>query len=102
MRALDARPDYGPESTDFRMEVSSGAALGHITTYMHPQAVIVDNSGTEEKYFLTGMKYRAQQLGRTLIELPNNAEQNLMWLTRLDSSSLNGKLPVVILHGIVC
>lgn len=74
------------------MEFSSAAALGHITTYMHPQAVIIDNSGTEEEYFLTGVKYKSAELGRTLIELPENAEQNLMWLTRLDSSSLNGKV----------
>ncbi|OBT68630.1 hypothetical protein VE03_01664 [Pseudogymnoascus sp. 23342-1-I1] len=89
----DARPDYGPESTDFRMEVSSGAALGHINNYMHPQAVIVDNSGTEEEYFLIGIRDRSIELGRTLIELPDNAEQRLMWLTRLDSWSLNGKSP---------
>lgn len=95
---LDARPDYGPESTDFRMEVSSIAALGHINKYMHPQAVIVDNSGTEEEYFLTGIRDRSIELGRTLIELPDNAEQSLMWLTRLDSSSLNGKSPKTRLY----
>lgn len=89
----DARPDYGPESTDFRMEVSSAAALGHINNYMHPQAVIVDNSGTEEDYFLIGIRDRSIELGRTLIELPDNAEQSLIWFTRLDSSSLNGKSP---------
>ncbi|OBT88298.1 hypothetical protein VE02_03397 [Pseudogymnoascus sp. 03VT05] len=89
VRMHDARPDYGVESTDFRMEVSSGAALGHINSYMHPQAVIVDNSGTEEEYFLAGIRDRSIEIGRTLIELPYNAEQSLMWLTRLDSSSLN-------------
>ncbi|KAL5352237.1 hypothetical protein ACLOAV_002184 [Pseudogymnoascus australis] len=89
VRMHDARPDYGPESTDFRMEVSSGAALGHINNFMHPQAVIVDNFATEEEYFLMGIRDRSIELGRTLIELPDNAEQRLMWLTRLDSSSLN-------------
>lgn len=95
---LDARPDFGPESTDFRMEVSSAAALGHINNYMHPQAVIVDNSGTEEEYFLIGIKDRSIELGRTLIELPDNAEQSLMWLLRLDSFSLNGKSPKLSLY----
>ncbi|KFY22900.1 hypothetical protein V493_06255 [Pseudogymnoascus sp. VKM F-4281 (FW-2241)] len=93
VRMHDARPDYGPESTDFRMEVSSAAALGHINNYMHPQAVIVDNSGTEEDYFLIGIRDRSMELERTLIELPDNAEQSLIWFTRLDSSSLNGKSP---------
>lgn len=69
------------------------AALGHINSYMHPQAVIVDNSGTEEEYFLRGVRDRSIELGRTLIELPYNAEQSLIWITRLDSSSLNGKSP---------
>ncbi|KFX87031.1 hypothetical protein V490_08606 [Pseudogymnoascus sp. VKM F-3557] len=95
----DGRPDYGPESTDFRMEVSSAAALGHINNYMHPQAVIVDKSGAEEEYFLTGIKDRSIELGKTLIELPDNAEQSLMWLMRLDSFSLNAynKISVDIL-----
>lgn len=75
------------------MEVSSGAALGHINNFMHPQAVIVDNSDTEEEYFLIGIRDRSIEVGRTLIELPGNAEQRLVWLTRLDSSSLNGKSP---------
>lgn len=96
MLALDARPDFGPESSDFRMEVSCGAALGHINTHMHPQAVIVDNSGMEEKYFLAAMKTRSATLEKTLIELPANAEQNLMWITRLDSASLNGNRPYSI------
>ncbi|KFY33676.1 hypothetical protein V494_07419 [Pseudogymnoascus sp. VKM F-4513 (FW-928)] len=73
----DARPDFGPESSDFRMEVSSAAALGHINNYMHPRAVIVDNSGTEEEYFLVGIRERSVELGRTLIELPYNAEQSM-------------------------
>jgi hypothetical protein len=73
------------------MEVSCAAALGHITNYMHPQAVIVDNSGLENKYFLKAMKERSAILERTLIELPPKAGQTLLWFTRLDSSSLNGK-----------
>lgn len=80
------------------MEVSSAAALGHINNYMHPQAIIVDNSGTEEEYFLTGIRERSIERGRTLIELPDNAEQSLIWLTRLDSSSLNGKSPKADLY----
>jgi hypothetical protein len=75
------------------MEVSSGAALGHINNYMHPQAVIVDGSGTVEEYFLRGVRDRSIELGKTLIELPYNAEQSLIWLTRLDSWSLNGTSP---------
>jgi hypothetical protein len=72
------------------MEVSSGAAFGHINTFLNPQATFVDSSGEEEIWFLKGLKDRARSLGRTVIDLPENAEQNLMWITLLDSSSLSG------------
>ncbi len=87
----DGRPDLLIESSDYRMEVSQSACLGHITNFMHPQAVIIDNSGIEDPFFLKAFRERAPALGRTLIELPGNAEQSLRWITRLDSASLNGK-----------
>lgn len=87
---LDARPDYSVQSTDYRMEVSCGAALNHINNFMHPQSVIVDGSHVEDQFFLTGIRKKANSLDKTLIELPKNAEQNLMWITRLDSNSLSG------------
>lgn len=73
------------------MEVSSAAAFKHINDFVHPQATFIDTSGEEETWFLRGVKQRATTLGRTIIELPENAEQNLMWITLLDSSSLGGK-----------
>lgn len=74
------------------MEVSCSAAYNHINTYVHPQATILDGSGLEEAYFLSGLKKRASTLGNTLIDLPENAEQSLMWITLLDSASLAGQL----------
>lgn len=73
------------------MEVSSAAAFKHINDFVHPQATFIDTSGEEEVWFLRGVKQRATTLGRTIIELPENSEQNLMWITMLDSSSLGGK-----------
>ena len=73
------------------MEVSCSAAFGHINTFVNPQATFIDGSGEEELFFLKGMKSRARAVGRTVIELPDNAEQTLMWTTRLDSASLSGK-----------
>lgn len=84
----DARPDYLLESSEFRMEVSCGAALGHIDRFMHPQAIIVDNSGNEDLFFLKAMRSQAPGLEKTLIELPSNVEQSLRWITRLDSAAL--------------
>ncbi len=40
---------------------------------------------------LKGVKERAIGLGRTVIDLPEDAEHNLMWITLLDSASLSGK-----------
>lgn len=91
MHLIDSRPDYLLQSSDFRMEVSSSAALGHIDNYMHPQAVIIDNSGIEDVWFLKAMRDRASLIGKTLIQLPGNVEQSLRWITRLDSSSLKRK-----------
>ena len=73
------------------MEVSSSAGFNHINNFVHPQATIIDGSGEEELFFLKGVKDRAASVGRTVIELPTDAEQNLMWITFLDSPSLSGK-----------
>ena len=86
----DARPDFSVHSTDYRMEVSCAAAFNHINTFVHPQATFIDASG-EEEIFMKGLEKRANTLGRTVIELPENAEQTLMWTTLLDSSSLSCK-----------
>jgi hypothetical protein len=72
------------------MEVAVSAGFNHINTFVHPQATFVDASGEEEIWFLKGIKNRAVSLGRTVIDLPENAEQNLMWITMLDSASLSG------------
>ncbi|KAN0096443.1 hypothetical protein V8E51_015248 [Hyaloscypha variabilis] len=85
----DGRPDFSLQSTDFRMEVAASAAFNHINTFIHPQATFVDASGEEEIWFLKGIKDRAVAAGRTVIDLPENAEQSLMWITMLDSSSLS-------------
>ncbi len=71
------------------MEHSVGAALGHITNYMHPQAIIIDGSENENEFFLDGTKYASERFERTLIKLPPRADQSLRWITRLDSGALN-------------
>lgn len=85
---VDARPDYGPESTNVRMGVSISAALGHINNYMHPQAIIVDTKH-EEHFFLDSISAKSSALQRTLICLPPRTDQSMLWLTRLDSASLS-------------
>ncbi|EPE34847.1 hypothetical protein GLAREA_10542 [Glarea lozoyensis ATCC 20868] len=85
----DARADFSQQSSDYRMEVVTSAGYNHINNFVHPQATIIDGSGDEEPFMFKGLKLRALALGKTLIELPKDSEQNLMWLTRLDSTSLS-------------
>lgn len=73
------------------MEVSTSAGLSHINSYMHPQAIIVDGSKIEDDFFLRAVRQKAATLSKTVIELPENSEQTLQWITRLDAASLSGR-----------
>ncbi|KAL8992946.1 MAG: hypothetical protein Q9169_006716 [Polycauliona sp. 2 TL-2023] len=84
----DARPDFSPWSSDFRMEVSVSAALGHIETFMHPQVVITDVPSREDAFFTNAIRAKAGELGKSVIQLPKDAAEKMMWIARLDSGSL--------------
>lgn len=58
---------------------------------MHPQAVIMDGSKTEDDFFLRGIREKGAEFKANLIEIPDIASKRLLWLTKLDSSSLAGK-----------
>lgn len=58
---------------------------------MHPQAVIIDSSATEESYFLSGVRDKIRDMESTLIELSEKTAQGSSWLSKLDSSALAGK-----------
>ena len=84
----DARPDFSIWSTDFRMESSVAASLEHIQTFIHPQVVLIDDPKREDSYLSKAIREKALDLSKPLIELPSNAMESLLWITRLDSSSL--------------
>lgn len=73
------------------MEVSVTASLGHIQTYIQPQVLITDHAGREDGFFVKSIRSKAVEIGRSVIELPRDASENLLWITRLDSGSLAGK-----------
>lgn len=75
-----------------RMEVSVAAALGHIQTYLEPQVIITGHASREDGFFTKAVRAKALEIGKSLIELPLDAIENLMWVTRLDSGSLAGKM----------
>ncbi|KAK7997978.1 hypothetical protein PG989_006018 [Apiospora arundinis] len=85
----DARPEHAQISTEDRMESSVFRAFFHIHTYMHPQAIIIDATEQEERFFRRGARAQAKASGNTLIELPVDSAKDLMWLTKLDSSSIH-------------
>ena len=90
--SIDGRPDYSPWSSDFRMEVSVTAAFQHMYNFMHPQVIIADYSPREDLFFTRGLQNKAQELGIPALELPADAADRLMWMTRLDSGSLHGMI----------
>lgn len=74
------------------MEVSVSAALGHIETFMHPQVVITDDQSREDAFFTRAIRAKASELGKSVIELPKDAAEKMMWIARLDSGSLAGNI----------
>ncbi|KND93143.1 hypothetical protein TOPH_02199 [Tolypocladium ophioglossoides CBS 100239] len=84
----DARPDHSASSTEMRMTLAVARALYHINTYIHPQAILIDSTGAEEKYFLRGMRDQVRSTKAALIELPEKPGSRLSWMTKLDSSAL--------------
>ena len=83
------------------MEVSVEASMDYIQTFVHPQVIIIDNPSREDNFFVTTLRSKAMYIGKSIIELPLDATENMMWITRLDSGSLAGMLhyhPYVLSH----
>ena len=72
------------------MEVSVAASTEHIHSFMHPQVIVIDDPTREDQFFVKALRSKAMELGRGIIELPSDAVESMMWLTRLDSGSLAG------------
>ncbi|KAK3072839.1 hypothetical protein LTR53_006071 [Teratosphaeriaceae sp. CCFEE 6253] len=85
----DGRADYSEYSTDKRAEVAVAGAMKHINDFMHPQAMIMDDSAVEEAFFVRAMRGKAAEMGRTLIEIPAGRYEDFLWMMRLDSGSLS-------------
>ena len=85
----DARGDYSEYSTDRRLEVSVSGAMRHINEFMHPQAIITDDSLLEDAPFTRAMRAKGKEYHHPVIEIPDGAYEDFLWMTRLDSSSLS-------------
>jgi hypothetical protein len=92
----DARPDYAEYSSDARAQSAVTGAMSHIHSILHPQAVITDDSISEDAFFVRGMRAKTLELDMTLIEVPKDKWENFLWITRLDAGSLkNWHAPTV-------
>lgn len=81
------------------MEISVGAGMGHIQTFIRPQVILSDDPSREDAFFTKALRSKALEIGKSVIELPTNAATNLMWITRLDSDSLAGVLLLFPLYS---
>lgn len=84
----DGRPDYSEYSSDARAEVSVSGALGHIEQFMNPRVFITDDSMVEDLFFTKGLRTKAAELDRPIIEIPSGKYEDFVWMTRLDYHSL--------------
>lgn len=87
----DARPEYGPWSTDAHMEASVKAGLGHISMTLRPPVIVTRDESEEEPFFMRGIKRGAAKGFMTHISLPTRAA-DCRWITDLDAFSLSGNL----------
>lgn len=84
----DARSDYSEYSTDSRLQFSVAGAMRHINEFMHPQAIITDDSSVEDEPFTRAVRAKGKEYRHPVIEIPEGAYEDFLWLTRLDSGSL--------------
>ncbi len=59
---------------------------------MHPQAIVMDGSLTEEPFLAGALQAYEKRTGTALIELPEDSS-HLGWLTKLDAASLSSMSP---------
>jgi hypothetical protein len=84
----DGRGDYSEYSTDSRLETSVAGAMRHINEFMHPQAIITDDSSVEDAPFTRAVRLKGKIHNHPVIEIPQGAYEDFLWMTRLDSGSL--------------
>ncbi|KAF2467693.1 uncharacterized protein BDR25DRAFT_316693 [Lindgomyces ingoldianus] len=84
----DARPDFTEYSSEARAEGSVAGAMSHIHNLLHPQAIIIDDSLSEDAFFVRAMRSKSKLFNIPIIEVPKDRLENFMWITRLDAGSL--------------
>ena len=63
-------------------------AMSHINSFLHPQAVVIDDSLSEDAFFVRGMRSKTSALKMPLVEVPKDRLEDFAWVSRLDAGSL--------------
>lgn len=85
----DAHLDRASSSTEERLVDGIYFGLEHTISFVHPKVIIAHGDGFEEHYFQIGLVDCADRTGVPLVSLLTKA-LSVMWISRLDSSSLRG------------
>lgn len=81
------------------MELAVAAGMTYIHAFILPQVILTNDPGREDAFFTKVVRGKAFEFGKSIIELPPDAPENLLWLTRLDSGSLAGKLYTTLIYA---
>lgn len=74
------------------MRKAMTAALDSLTIFLHPQIYFCDETRSEDFVFVEKYRAKVAKEDKPLLELPKDSAERLMWITRLDTGSLNGEL----------
>jgi hypothetical protein len=92
----DARPDFSSSSTEERMEYAVMAGVDYMNALLKPGVVIAHNEEFDEGFFWNGVTQRTTLRRLPLVGLSTKA-RDVMWMSDLDSSSLGGMAPAILL-----
>lgn len=85
----DARAEFANRMTEDRLKIAIRTGFRHLHNFIHPQMVLL-SVDHEEEWFIEIAQKITKQLQMQTIELPENAANDLRWITRLDSGSVGG------------
>lgn len=89
----DARADFANRMSEDRLKIAIRIGLRHLHDFIHPQATLF-SMDHEEEWFVEAARKTTRQFQMQTIELPENAANDLRWITKLDSGSIGGIYPL--------
>lgn len=88
----NARAEFAKRMSEDRLKIAIRTGLRHLHDFIHPQVTLL-SVDHEEEWFIETARKTARQLEMQILELPDNATNDLRWITRLDSGAIGGISP---------